>query len=261
MRIYSKFPDYYDSVKSCDKDDLIYLRNSSRARLKEVIKEKLIHKNEYLGDTTSKEMFKSIFVVGYRKMILGFCGKLYPVLEFHYNEKVEGKISSMIKRVHFYNQEDLDHFLFQKKIKIKVRKSFLNILDVYTEYFGKKNQYLDQHKDKILPLFSKLQVPIFLIRNEPDEKDWEESDYPSKPDIVLTNPCLKDISFQTVFDPFTTFQEISMYLGGVLTRPDRPMCQISDKVKVQQHGFDELSFRTLKGDKKPRKSNSGKKNI
>ena len=110
-------------------------------------------------------------------------------------------------------------------------------------------------------LFQRMGVPIYLIREDPEEKDWEwdEIHRCHYEVIVQTNPCLRDLSFQKVFDPFMTFQEISMFLGGVLARPDRPMLTITDEVKAQQHGFDKHSFRAMKRDKKPRKSNRGKK--
>jgi hypothetical protein len=51
-------------------------------------------------------------------------------------------------------------------------------------------------------------------------------------------------------DPFTLFQELSMFVGGVLPRNPNPMVEITDdKVKVAKHGFDKWSFRKHKDDK------------
>ena len=63
---------------------------------------------------------------------------------------------------------------------------------------------------------------------------------------VLRNPVLRDLEFQRVMDPFTAFQEIAMFLGGVLAVEDKaPLRAGSDEVVARQKGFDEWSFRTM----------------
>lgn len=58
------------------------------------------------------------------------------------------------------------------------------------------------------------------------------------------NACLKDVDFFRVFDPFTAFQELSMYYGGVLVHPNRPIPDVSDEDMVEVKGFDKKwSFR------------------
>lgn len=57
---------------------------------------------------------------------------------------------------------------------------------------------------------------------------------------------LKDISFQKIIDPFTAMQELSMFVGGVLTENENKMIQISNEDKIHKHGFDKFSFRKLK---------------
>ena len=59
--------------------------------------------------------------------------------------------------------------------------------------------------------------------------------------------ALKDIEFARAVDPFTLFQEISMFVGGVLPRNANPMVEIVDQViKAEKHGFDKWSFRRHK---------------
>lgn len=60
----------------------------------------------------------------------------------------------------------------------------------------------------------------------------------------VLNPCLKDIQFYQVLDAFTAYQELEMWVGGVLS--NNPQIQpVPDKFKIQQHGYDEYSFRKL----------------
>ena len=55
---------------------------------------------------------------------------------------------------------------------------------------------------------------------------------------------LKDLQFYKAVDPYTLFQEIEMWLGGVLPGAGNPMVQITDdSIKVAKHGFDKFSFR------------------
>ena len=60
---------------------------------------------------------------------------------------------------------------------------------------------------------------------------------------------LKDLNFQKVLDPFTAYQELEMWVGGVIGQNPQP-AEVSDAVKIQQHGFDKWSFRKHKLDNK-----------
>jgi hypothetical protein len=60
---------------------------------------------------------------------------------------------------------------------------------------------------------------------------------------------LKAIGFPSVVDPYTAFQELSMFVGGVLPRSPNPMVELSgEKIMTQKHGFDKWSFRRHKDD-------------
>jgi hypothetical protein len=57
---------------------------------------------------------------------------------------------------------------------------------------------------------------------------------------------LKDVQFFKVLDAYTAFQEISMWVGGVLPSSGNQMVVISDKVRIEKHGFDSVtSFRNM----------------
>lgn len=76
------------------------------------------------------------------------------------------------------------------------------------------------------------------------------------PSVWHVNAADKDWSLKTwgfakVVDPYTLFQELSMFIGGVLPRNPNPMVEITDTdVKVAKHGFDKWSFRKHKNDPK-----------
>jgi len=65
---------------------------------------------------------------------------------------------------------------------------------------------------------------------------------------VRANGVEPDLRFQKVVDSFTAFQEISMFISGVLGQTENPMITTSDRDLAISKGFTQLSFR-----KKPTK--------
>ena len=65
--------------------------------------------------------------------------------------------------------------------------------------------------------------------------------------MITINPCLRDFEFYKIKDAFTAFQEISMYVGGVLSYPHNFMATVEDKYRFENHGFDpKYGFRKRK---------------
>lgn len=62
---------------------------------------------------------------------------------------------------------------------------------------------------------------------------------------VRTNCMLKPYEFFRVFDAYNTYQELSMYIGGVLPAQDAMTATVSDKDRAYQHGYDKWSFRRM----------------
>lgn len=60
---------------------------------------------------------------------------------------------------------------------------------------------------------------------------------------VVTNQCLADMEFYCVTDPFTAFQELSMYISGVMGGRSPRTVEISNNDRIAKHGFDKWSFR------------------
>lgn len=72
--------------------------------------------------------------------------------------------------------------------------------------------------------------------------------------VVRVNPLLSSYRFQALMDPVTAYQEIAMYVGGVLPKPGPPMVTISDDIMRDEKGFDEQSFRNVTpGERKARR--------
>jgi len=82
-------------------------------------------------------------------------------------------------------------------------------------------------------LHIKYNSPILII----GRFDWN-----SRVEIEV-NGCLSEYEFARIIDPYAIFQEIEMYLSGVLCNKENGNVSISDKDRIKQHGFNNASFR------------------
>ena len=235
MYIISKFKDYYDGVvgtMGIDKT-LVYERKTIEIKdNKKMLKEfrgfrnwNNIHKNHFLNigyaDTKSKKYENNNF------FIVGFCGKLYLGWKFEYKVKEwnNRKIIEVIKTDIIYGYENA-----KKYLKTNFWRSNLND-DV--EYVMKYDP---------INMFRELGAPIFIY--DSDNRS------PRKSDIMIINPILKEWEFYKVMDSFAAFQEISMFIGGVLGIDEKEIIEIEDKYRIAKHGFDKWSFRREPSKKK-----------
>ena len=94
-------------------------------------------------------------------------------------------------------------------------------------YFNIKNiMNFDSHD-----IHRKFNTPIFMYHVKENKKK------------IIINPNLKEFKFYKVIDSFQAFQEIQMFIGGVLGSNENEMIEIADKYKIKKHGFDKWSFR------------------
>lgn len=66
---------------------------------------------------------------------------------------------------------------------------------------------------------------------------------------IIIDPILgaNGIQFCKIKDAFLTYQDIDMYINGVLTNPQNPPVTVSDDEKIKKHGFDtKYGFRKRK---------------
>lgn len=159
-----------------------------------------------------------------------FCGKIYrgvlaPI------ERIEGITFEGI-----WAAEKLRAWAEKKKIKVEMSAPFgLKERMKIDEYFipqetsGKLREYMILNKVSIL--------------TEEDENGLRAQDH-----AFSVNPSdLKRFGFAKAVDPFTAFQELSMWIGGVLGGTSPEICHIKDdKVLIENHGYDKYSFRSQK---------------
>lgn len=156
--------------------------------------------------------------------IIGFCGKLY----------VGWKLYTKGEKKPYGNDELITTITYDND-------NIKNIVDQLS-WHGK----LDDNLNYILtydalPLFRELNTPVFVYDSDYG-RFLVEKNYRNNPKFFI-NPLLKEYHFFKVFDSFQAFQEIQMFISGVLGNKEKEIVQVEDKYKIAQHGFDKWSFR------------------
>lgn len=215
MRIISTFKDYYDSVQAYGQDkSLIYLRKKDRIEIKEKKVQKFLQDLPRGGEIRKKRNSGLTETIYYSGTFIGFCGQFYPCIYFSKTTNEEEKIAYSLEQViEFGADPDYGYPFYSIK-----------------ELFNLNNKILND-------LFVKYKTPIITF-------GWEWNDRNGIRDwYIETNSSLKDWHFQKIKDPFTAFQEISMFISGVLGTPEKEMIKISDNDMRDKKGFDKWSFR------------------
>lgn len=145
--------------------------------------------------------------INYSVFLIGFCGKTYVCLKI-------------------YPYEDTPYFIYGYD-------NIVNYLETRNSKYRMKNFYEDYNNMvnyNFMEIYRKHHVPVFII-----DKDG-----------LTINPNLKELSFQKMFDCYSAFQEISMFIGGVLGTSENNIINISNEDRIKQYGFDKFSFRKEK---------------
>ncbi len=225
MRIISDEHDYYDCIMAMGQDlETVYLRKKKGVKL----------------DTFPFPTFSchpsSVQPVGFHVAIVGFCGKIYPVLEVTYDWCKPS--------VFCYTVEEVDAVVEthcrDKEIKSylwKIQRRRRSQWKVYRHWPNRQRRtevvkFFDacaEQQDRHEKFFR--DGPIFVARY----------DYIHEMSITF-NDCLGPLGFVRMFDPYTAFQEIYMFMCN-LAVPLKPIPEISDRDMVTAKGFDKWSFR------------------
>jgi len=219
MRIISKFNDYYDAVQREGQDQtLIYLRNKETIKKEiEFPQTDLLNKVGFWYMGTHGKLHVEIKAIG-------FCGKVYPIVGL--------KKNAWADPTYCYGLADVDAFV-EANFKEKDVKGFRHkgkkygdcingwvqgqqrhvFEDFFKAWADKKNNYQDLFYNH----------PIFVVKI-------------ANPSIITYNECLKGFEFFRVFDTYSAYQEITMYMGN-LAQPNKPIPEVPDKVMVEAKGF------------------------
>lgn len=214
MLIVSDFHDYYDSAHAYGIDKQVVYRRVTKNIPWE---HKFMTWAERKQCPAPFEQLIGALVV--RKFVIGFCGHMHPII--HIQSDIGGQHC-------FYDAHSLGIYLGQSEMKAdpKLRFGFYSDYDVKSK--KDTQEFFNPHNwDKLLGKFQEYKCPVFMYGRTEDKA----------PSLVL-NPVLKHYRFQKVKDPVSAFQDIHMYISGVLGVEHRPTVSISDKDKQAAKGHD-----------------------
>lgn len=272
MRIISKFKDYYDSAQGLGIDKtLVYVRHPSKVKISEsdikTIDDMVKDAPRYRRNNYDPDLISSY------NIIIGFCGNIYPCIELRRSVKQKnsyGVVESEDESTYIYSYDELICYLIRHKLN-KELDSLTNKSIFYgnNKVSAQKFFNLGENSSRLEHLFINNKTPIFVIVNEKEIQVGRDvtthkgcssgiSSVPiTEKNGVIINPNLKDLDFCRIVNSFTAFQEISMYIGGVIPKDGPEMVEISDKMMLQKKGYNEESFRKMP-DNRRRKRKSGK---
>ncbi len=250
MHIISKFTDYYDIGLSEGHDKTIIYKRS--------IEEKTCQLSRFRAKNTKPVRFETETSVmkhslefDYQWIVVGFCGKVFQcltlerVFETHDGKKNVKKsktfccyTADQVRKVfrNHASKEELERFMS------KPSRSWRESL----RYSSVQKRFYDWNNDRYADVFVKMNAPLFVV-------DRVETKFRHDLVRIRSNVELNRYQFYQVFCPYTTFQEISMFISGVLGMGEPDMIEISDECKRDSKGFNEKSFKTRPNTKPNRK--------
>lgn len=219
MRIFDSNFDYYDRTCKSFQDDLTWERTASSMKIDSNFPFYIPH---VWNSWNEPYIFnENNYKIRIEQFSILMAGKIYHGIEV----EIDGT------KTHIFNEEDL--YIHVEIIGKK--KSYRKWLHGYIPTYDLWNQS-NEMKDTQLNYCIAHGIVTGIIRLD--------RRYPIF-NINVSN--LKEYSFQRIVPPILAYQEISMFIGGVLPRKENQTVVLEDKYKIQKSGFDlKTSFRHRK---------------
>lgn len=182
-------------------------------------------------------------------MIIGFCGEIYPVYKIHRERSFKGYGRDAYS-MHYEFVYDAERMIEVEQILRDAEPDlarFWHVIEHKVKDYEEAFKRVKESK-QLKSLFEKYKTPIFVLYDFPTHM------YFSRETKIIINPNLREYGFMKMVDPYTAIQRLDMFLGNILVEDTAlPVVITDDTVKRDAHGFDNMSFKTAKGTKKPRK--------
>lgn len=246
MRVQSDFKDYYDAGMATGQDQtLVYRRYVDVVELENYPFPACITSSaySYRGDPAP--------LLHARSCMVGFCGRLHPLLIVYPHEHAHGKGSEARKaRKIVYNIDELDTYVrnhfseekYEDYLTTKYRKYAIWPTWHRRVYFSKFFDEAEKYKDSYARYFEEKRCPVFVCEyNERQNYRWRDihgrlHGKKDKPYRIVYNACIKDYEFYRVFDTHAAYQEIAMWLGNQ-AEPRKPIPEIDDETMAEIKGL------------------------
>jgi hypothetical protein len=239
MKLISKIHDYYDAPfkQSVSDPKYCFVRHNETIHIKQTA----VH-------STRLAFMKFSCDVGgvsyyFEGGLIGFCGTIYPYISrsvTHYTTYVPPKSEF------YYTWDDFvrnNPEIAAGKGRVS-NKCYINNLSDIKNWLATGtvcnwvSDYVSTTDQEILRLFRDYRVAYFQI-SRIDNNNKERFV------VVELYPVLGNYSFYKLFDTYSTYQRVEMFLMNELIRPDVINVVIPDELKAQSKGFNKWSFRKM----------------
>jgi hypothetical protein len=130
-------------------------------------------------------------------------------------------------RHYFWTEESFRTYLEEEKIGIEFDSSYLPYFEPYS--------LNNRQREAVIANRWTILVPNPWSNGGHRAADWN-----------IDQPILKSMQFYKAVPANICFQEIDMWVGGVLPKAGPPMAEVSDEIRAAKHGMDKTSFRKPK---------------
>jgi len=240
MRIISKFQDYYDSIQAYGQDQtVVYIRKEE-----ELVDQKIINdyyrrasysswREDTVGYLSGVDKYRGVEIE--EGFSVFFCGQRYNGLLTSI-PRPSHQLGGPILKTH-YSLDELDHYIDSKNIEEEreylngwarrhgYKRNSVKTLERITNFFNEQKTDDDIH--------FQLDAPVFMIVS----RQCKTGGYRGNQKTVVKNPRLKDYGFAQAKDPYSAYQELDMYISGVMGGKSPRMTTISDADMKNQKGF------------------------
>ena len=221
MRIIADRKDYYDCVQAHGQDQtLLYVRTPEEVELKQ---------REWPFPSLYNNWWFSRVEVS--QHIIGFCGKMCPALEMHGYVR-----NASISKVCF-TIEEVDAFVEKHADQGQKDSYYGKNGHRWWRGYGKRRsefiqffEHCEKKRESFTEMFVEKRCPVFVATTS------------SRKSKIVYNSMLRPYDFVRIFDPYTAYQEISMFMSN-MAMPEKEMPVVPDELKIQKRGFDKWSFR------------------
>jgi hypothetical protein len=263
MKIVSPFNDYYDSIQSStgffdtSENPVVFVRKSvilnkdnfnEMDQLIDVFQVETLSRYIYTPPAALVEIGGSFSIpkknqrdytsLTFSFFSILFCGRLIRGIE----STLSFKSFDPLEQKTFYSAEKFVDYLYERFGESVVNERLEENRTPSRSMMSGIINYFDVNDKKDLPEYTR----GFLIENKITIAvlNLTRDIFRGIP-FVEINPRLADYQFQSFIDPYTAYQEIDMWISGILAFPPNFMVTVSDQTLVKKHGFDEeYGFRT-----------------
>lgn len=245
MRIISKFHDYYDATLSQGyEDDRVYVRHEQlienafqRTRGPSGSQSSLSSELEWtralgeLAPSGTRFVFKSQGHEVSAGWVL-FAGRLYPyarvrTLPGRAFSVYSGSAEACISEFYAYDFQTLEEWAQARDESFEPKKPKYRAW-LPSPALSWPNFFALHGSDRWHALATEHRLPIVA---------WDR-----RSGDMRLHGGLKPLQFFRCLDAWQAYQELAMFVGN-LSLPQGNVCEIADKYRLEQHGFDEWSFR------------------